>query len=180
MKKAALFIIDGFEEVEAVGASDILRRGGVDVKIVSLSQSHEVKSKHNITIKADALFDEIQKEHFDMLVIPGGTTKYLEHEGLLNIVTKFNNEGKPLGAICAAPAVFGKLGLLKGRKATIYPGMQDYLGEGAIFTEDSVVTDGNITTSRGPSTVFVFALRLLEILLGQATAAQIKKDILAD
>lgn len=180
MKKAALFIIEGFEETEAVGTADILRRGDVDLSIVSLTSSLSVQGKHNIIVTADSRFGEISNKDFDMLVIPGGTIKYIEHSGLIDMVMQYNAAHKHLAAICAAPAVFGSAGILKGKKATIYPGMESYLGEGAVFVKERVVTDGNITTSRGPGATLYFALKLVEILSGKETAARLKKDILLD
>jgi 4-methyl-5(b-hydroxyethyl)-thiazole monophosphate biosynthesis len=112
-----------------------------------------------------------------MLAIPGGTTDYTEHEGLLDWVRRYDKEGKKLAAICAAPAVFGKAGILKGRRAVCYPGMESWL-TGAVIGQDIVETDGNVTTSKGPATAMFFALRLLEILQGEKTAQDVEKAFL--
>ena len=172
MAKAALFLTDGFEETEALATTDILRRGSVDVTTVSLTGREMVRGKHGIAVQADALFDKVAAEPFDMLVIPGGTTVYTEHEGLLDLVRRYDREGKKLAAICAAPAVFGKAGILKGRKAVCYPGMESWL-TGAVIGSDIVETDGHITTSKGPATAVFFALKLLEILQGPETAKNV-------
>ncbi|MDR0764738.1 MAG: DJ-1/PfpI family protein [Synergistaceae bacterium] len=176
--RAALFIIDGFEETEALCTVDILRRAEIDVATVSLGDGEKITGRSKITILADALFGEIKDKEFDMLIIPGGTIAYAEHEGLLKLVKKHHDEGRKLAAICAAPAVFGKLGLLAGKRALIYPGMESML-EGALPSGETVETDGNITTSKGPGTTVCFALRLVEILAGKETAETVAERFIA-
>ncbi|MDR1884635.1 MAG: DJ-1/PfpI family protein [Synergistaceae bacterium] len=170
--KAALFMIGGFEETEALTTVDILRRGEIDVTTVSLGGSRRLAGRSRITVEADAMFSDAENEPFDMLVIPGGTTAYVEHADLLDLVRRHHGQGKHLAAICAAPAVFGKLGLLSGRRAIIFPGMEKWL-DGAVISDDIVVTDGNITTSKGPGTTVYFALRLVEILRGRDAALSV-------
>lgn len=172
--KAALFLINGFEETEAVATADILRRGGVEVTLVSLGDDIFVTSSRRITVRADAMFAEIKDTAFDMLVIPGGTTDYTDHDGLVELVKKYDAEGRHVAAICAAPAVLGKAGIFRGRRAACFPGMEDYLA-GAIVCSDLVVTDGNITTARGPAAAPFFGLRLAELLCGREKAAEISK-----
>ncbi|GHT91163.1 4-methyl-5(B-hydroxyethyl)-thiazole monophosphate biosynthesis protein [Betaproteobacteria bacterium] len=176
--KVALFLIDGFEETEAITTLDILRRGEVTVTTISLSKKAWVTSKHGVTLQADTLFEEASRERFDMLVIPGGTLAYTEHTGLLDWVRQHHQADKPLAAICAAPAVFGKAGILQGKKAVCYPGMESYL-TGALIGHELVVTDGNLTTSRGPATAIFFALRLLELLRGSQVAKEVGDDFMA-
>jgi 4-methyl-5(b-hydroxyethyl)-thiazole monophosphate biosynthesis len=175
--RAALFLIDGFEETEALCTADILRRAEIGVSLVSLSGDEFVTGRSGITVKADVLFEDLAGE-FDMLVIPGGTLAFTEHEGLLSLVREHAESGGKLAAICAAPAVFAKLGLLKGRRALIFPGMEDWL-EGAVISDGIVETDGNITTSRGPGTTVYFALRLVEILAGEETARAVADRFIA-
>ncbi|MDR1579249.1 MAG: DJ-1/PfpI family protein [Synergistaceae bacterium] len=170
--RAALFIINGFEETEALCTVDILRRAEIEVTIVSLGDSEKITGRSKITVLADALFGEIKDKEFDMLIIPGGTIAYIEHEGLLELVKRHHGAGRKLAAICAAPAVFGKLGLLAGKRALIYPGMETWL-EGALPSGEIVETDGSITTSKGPGTTVYFALRLVEILVGKETAENV-------
>jgi 4-methyl-5(b-hydroxyethyl)-thiazole monophosphate biosynthesis len=176
--RAALFIIEGFEETEAFCTVDILRRAEIEVTVVSLGDGKKITGRSKITVLADALFAEIRDNEFDMLIIPGGTTAYTEHEGLLKLVKKYHDEGRKLAAICAAPAVFAKLGLLAGRRALIYPGMEDWLEE-ALPSGGVVETDGNITTSKGPGTAVYFALRLVEILAGEETAKNVAERFIA-
>jgi len=179
MAKAALFLTDGFEETEALATVDILRRGEVGVTTISLTGKDMVNGKHGITVRADALFEKARGEAFDMLVIPGGTMAYTEHEGLLDMVKRYDAQRKYLAAICAAPAVFGKAGILRGKKAVCYPKIESQLTEdGAVIGKDLVETDGHITTSKGVSTTLFFALSLVEILKGKDTAQKVGDAIL--
>ena len=177
MAKVALFLIEGFEETEALTTVDILRRGELDVTTVSLTGHVTVKGKHGVGVVADALFDEVKDRSFDMLVIPGGTVAYVEHQGLLDLVRRYDAEKKPLGAICAAPAVFGKAGILKGRRAVCYPGMESWLTD-AVVGSENVETDGHITTAKGPAITPFFALRLLECLKGKTAAQKVAEAFL--
>ncbi len=176
--KVALFLIDGFEETEALCSVDILRRGQVDVTTISLGSGKALTGRSNISVEADEMFGDMILQDFDMLVIPGGTIAYIEHEGFMRMVQKYADEGKKLAAICAAPAVFGKLGILHGKRAVCYPGMEKWL-TGATIVDDIVVTDGNITTSKGPGTAVHFALRLLEILQGKDRADEVARGFIA-
>ena len=177
MAKVALFLIDGFEETEALTTVDILRRGEVQVTTVSLNGKDTVAGKHGVAVHADALFERIKDQPFDMLVIPGGTTAYTEHQGLLELVRDYDRAEKKLAAICAAPAVFGKLGILRGKRAVCYPGMESWL-TGAVIGKNNVETDGHITTAKGPALTMLFALRILEILRGETVAHQVGNDFL--
>ncbi|MDR1040673.1 MAG: DJ-1/PfpI family protein [Deltaproteobacteria bacterium] len=178
MAKAALFIIGGFEETEAVTTIDLLRRGGVDTSVVSLDPDILVKGSHGIEIKADILLADADLPSFDILVIPGGTIAYLDHAPFMEAVLLAAKAGKRLAAICAAPSVLGALGLVKGKKAVCYPGFEERL-VGATIVKDPVVTDGLVTTSRGPATAVAFALELLRLLAGDKTAAKVKSGILS-
>ena len=177
MKTVALFLINGFEETEALTTVDILRRGGVVVTTVSLMGSQEVISKNKIPVRADAMFDSIKDEKFDMLVLPGGTLAIKDHEGLQELVKKYHMEGKLIAAICAAPAALGKAGVLAGKTAVCYPGLEKYL-TGARIGKNIVETDGNITTAKGPAVTPFFALKLLEILEGKAMSEEVAEGFL--
>ena len=177
-QQVALFLINGFEETEALCTVDILRRAGIDVTTVSLGASRSLTGRSRITVEADAMFDDISGKTFDMLVIPGGTTDYAEHEGLLELVREQNENGGNLAAICAAPCVFGKLGLLEGKRAVIYPGMEKLLG-GAVLSPKIVETDGNVTTAKGAGVTVYFALRLVEILAGREIADSVAEKFIA-
>ncbi|MDR1165093.1 MAG: DJ-1/PfpI family protein [Deltaproteobacteria bacterium] len=177
MPRVALFLIDGFEETEAVTTVDLLRRGGVTVETVALADDRLVTGGHGIALQADQLFKNSAPESFDMLVIPGGTIAYLDHPPFMEAIAAAARRGQKIAAICAAPAVLGALGLLKGRAAACYPGFEERLA-GAVIVKDRAVTDGNFTTSRGPATAPYFALEILKILKGADVSQKIQKDIL--
>ena len=176
--KTALFMIDGFEETEALCTVDILRRAEVLVTTVSLGRSKRLTGRSGITVETDAMFDDIAGSAFDMLIIPGGTLAYASHGGLLKLVREHHEKGLKLAAICAAPAVFGKLGILKGKRAHIYPGMESHI-EGSLPGRGVVETDGGITTSKGPGSTVYFALRLVEELAGAETADKVARAFIA-
>lgn len=178
MAKVGVFIIDNFEELEAISSVDILRRGQVDVTIVSLS-NEIVKSKHNVNIKADAIFEPNKDYGFDMIVIPGGTTDYIENNSFVEYLKVQSKKDVRICAICAAPTVLGRIGLLKGKKAVCYKGMEKDL-IGAQYVNENVVIDGNIITSRGPSTAIEFGFAILKQLKGNETVNKIKADMLFD
>ena len=177
MKTAAIFLTTGFEETEALTTVDILRRGGVEVTVVSLTGSQEVVSKNKIPVRTDAMFDAVKNENFDMLILPGGTLAIKDHEGLQELVKKYHAENKLIAAICAAPAALGKAGILAGKTAVCYPGLEKHL-TGAKIGSNIVETDGNITTAKGPAVTPFFALKLLEILEGKAMADEVAEGFL--
>ena len=179
MKKAAVFFADGFEEVEALTPVDMLRRAGVEVTMVAMLGKTAVTGSHGITVKADILFEDADFDDTDLFVLPGGmpgTTHLKESEPLLELLVKAAGDGKLVSAICAAPTVLGKAGLLKGRTATCYPGCEDGL-TGAVLSTESVVVDGNIVTSRGAGTAMPFSFKLIELLLGAGKSADMKKKV---
>ncbi len=179
MKKAYLFFATGFEEVEALTVVDILRRGGVDCKTVSVTGDYDVTSSHAVTVRADLLFEEQSLEEGDMLILPGGipgTPNLKAHTGLDKLIRQYYEAGKYLAAVCAAPTVYGEKGLLQGRKATCFPGMESGL-VGAEHREDKVVCDGQFITSRGMGTCIDFGLTLLAKLTDEANAQTVGKKI---
>lgn len=165
MGKAALFLATGFEEIEAVSTIDVLRRGGIDLNIVSVSGMDFVEGAHNIAVKSDALFFSIDYDEYDLLILPGGmpgAENLRKHEGLCELLVKANDEGKTIAAICAAPYVLGELGILKGKQATCFPGYESSL-EGAEVLEQDIVKDGNIITGRGAGVAVAFGLEILKL-----------------
>ena len=178
-----VFLADGFEEIEALTPVDLLRRAGVEARTVSIYEGRKtVTGARKITVCADITIDEAVPDKADIIVLPGGmpgTVNLLECSKLMTIVDAQNANGKRIAAICAAPArILGAKGLLKGKKATCYPGLEEYL-EGATPVTDSVVTDGNITTSRGLGTAVDFACELIRLLCGDAKADEIRKSVVA-
>lgn len=167
MKTIYVFLTTGFEEIEAMATIDILRRAELNVKTVSLIESRQVVASHQVPVIADILFDEVDFISAEMLVLPGGTTNYNEHDGLKKALVDFANRGGRIAAICASPMVLGGLGLLVGKNATCYPGFEQYLTGATLKEGAAVVIDGNITTGRGPGLTIEFALTLVEQLAGR-------------
>ena len=177
MKKANVFFAEGFEEVEALTVVDILRRAGIETDMVSVTGNKQVKGSHGINIEMDKLFEEI--EIADAIVLPGGmpgTNNLKAHEGLNKLIKEYDAEGKLLCAICAAPTVYGEMGLLKQRHATCYPGMEGML-DCCEALEDAVVIDDNYITSRGVGTAIDFSLAIVRNLIDDVTADKLASSI---
>lgn len=165
-----LFLADGFEEIEALGTVDILRRCEVPVQTVSITEDLLVSGSHGITVKADTVLKDIEEDEIEAMVLPGGLpgADNLEQcTGLTDLLKQKAGEGKIIAAICAAPKVLGLLGLLSGVKATCYPGYEAKL-VGAVTKRANVVCDQNFITSKGAGTTHEFA---------QAIAAAMGKSI---
>lgn len=179
MSKVYIFLADGFEEVEGLTVVDLLRRAGIGIETVSIKDSREVESSHGISLLADRVFKDTDFSDADILVLPGGmpgTLHLKEYKPLTDLLQSFYNKGGKVAAICAAPSVFGALGFLRGRRATSYPSFLDKL-EGAEISLDSVVVDGNVTTSRGMGTAIDFGLCLIGQLEGKEKADEIAESI---
>lgn len=177
--KAYVFLADGFEEIEAIVPIDILRRADIEVVTISISTSNEVCGAHNIIVLADCLFSETEFSNNDLLLLPGGMpgTKNLDaHNGLKDLLRKQAEEGKKIAAICAAPSILGKMGLLEGKEAICYPGYEDQL-QGATLSENKIVKSGTIITAKGAGVAVEFALKLVEEFKGKATADRIAESI---
>lgn len=180
MKNIAVHLANGFEETEAITIIDLLRRAGLNVQTVSVTGEELVTGSHNIPVMTDVLFEDIDYNNIDMIILPGGmpgAKKLDAHNGLRNQILSFHNQNKPLGAICAAPMVFGHLDILKGKMATCYPGFEKEL-IGARVHYEAVVIDQHIITSRGVGTAIQFALKTVELLAGKEKADQIAASIL--
>lgn len=179
MCEAILFLTDGFEEIEAIATLDVLRRGGVNAVSVSVTGKHEVTGRCGIKVVADLIFDQMDDPAGAMLILPGGpgTENFKTHELLLELLRMHNADGGKIAAICAAPTVLGMLGLLSGKTAVCYPAMENQLFAAKIG-QTSTVTDGNITTSKGPATSVDFALELLRIIKGDSKAAMVAEGML--
>ncbi len=176
-----VMLADGFEEIEALAFVDILRRADIDVSTVSIYDKFEVKGAHGINVIADCKIGDITSLG-DGIVLPGGlpgTTNLENSCDVIDLISKHHNAGKYIGAICAAPSVFGKIGLLKNKKATCYPSFERYLID-ACTSNDRVVADNNIITSRGAGTAHDFAFKFVEILKDKDTADKIRSSMLYD
>lgn len=165
----------GFEEVEALTIVDVLRRGGVDTKTVSVTGDKLVMGTHDIPVQADLLFEDADYDGCEMIVLPGGmpgAANLDAHKGLTDQIKAFAEQGKKLAAICAAPMVLADCGVLAGHDATIYPGMEDKL-TGANPSAANAVISGNVITGKGPALAMEFALTLVEVLKG----AEVRKGV---
>lgn len=178
-KKIGMMVANGYEEVEMLTVVDLLRRAGMTCDIISVTGSGKLTSSHNVTVEADLQYENADFDSYDALVIPGGmpgTINLGEHAGVCGQLKKAYEGGKLIAAICAAPTVFGKLGLLEGKKAICYPGMEDQLA-GAVVTYEPAVRDGNIITSRGMGTAIDFGLAIVAYYEGEEAAAALAEKI---
>lgn len=175
--KVFVILTDGFEEIEAVSPIDILRRAGIDVTTVSITKKKQIKGSHDIIIEADTLLEECDLTKGEMLVLPGGpgTGSYSTHKEFIETLTDYFDKGKWIASICAAPTVLGKLGLLKGKKAICYPGMESDLEGASVEYDSKVVVDGKLITSKGPGTAVDFSLKIVECLLGSDAVKTLKE-----
>lgn len=179
MKQAGIFLADGFEEVEALAVVDVLRRGGVNVTMVSITGALLVQGAHGIGIMADCLYGQKDPGDMDMLILPGGKkgTEYLSHyTPLLNLLREFYEEEKYIAAICAAPSIFASLGFLRKREATSYPTFEKTL-TGAKVVQKPAVVSGHVITGRAMGTAVEFGLTLLAQLQGKEAAKKTGVEI---
>lgn len=180
MKSICIFLAEGFEEMEAMFPLDIMRRGGLNVKTVSVTGNKTVVSSHQVPVVADELFENVKEEDIEMIVLPGGLPGAVnldEHAGLDKLIMSFAAAGKPLAAICAAPLVYGKRGLLKGKKATCYPGFDKHL-EGAEYTGNMVEVADNFILGKGPGAASDFGFAILEKFASSEKVREVKAGML--
>lgn len=179
MKKVFAFFAEGFEEVEALMVIDLLRRAGeIDVTTVSVTDEMLVEGSHGIRIMADTVISDINFEQGDMIFLPGGMPGTLNLKAcklLTDNIVSYNEKGKLLAAICAAPGILGELGIVNGKKATCFPGFEEQLVGAKVGGK--VVTDGNITTAKGLGVSLELGLELVSILVGDARREEIAKAI---
>ena len=179
-KKIAAFLAEGFEEAEAIIPIDIARRAGIEVTMVSISDDIHVTGSHGIEIKADALLKDTDTTIYDMLMLPGGmpgTTNLKGSEKVKEALQKANEDGKYLAAICAAPRFLGSLGILDGKKATVYPGNDQYMTKADYDREAKAVTDGNVITARGMGCAVEFGGEIVKALTDADKAKEILNAI---
>ena len=160
-----VLLAEGFEEIEALTPVDMMRRAGLDVKTVGIS-SKTVVGSHGISVVADSTPDEIDLTRVEMAVFPGGMPGSLNldaSEYTDRVISAVLENGGRLAAICAAPLLLGRRGLLDGKKATCFPGFEGEL-RGAEIIDADFVTDGNITTGRGMEYSLPFAKELVRLL----------------
>ncbi len=173
----AVFLADGFEEIEALATVDILRRAGLAVSTVGVATQNPTGA-HSMQILADLSEEELDISTTSAVILPGGMpgTLNLEKSAVVQKALRHAMDNNlPVGAICAAPSILGHAGYLNGKKATCYPGFESEL-TGAVCV-DNVVTDGNVTTGCGPGVAVDFALELVRVLVGTEKAEEIRRGM---
>jgi len=180
MKKAAVLFAQGFEEVEALTPVDFLRRAGVDVTVTGVGDLRIIGG-HSVSIEMDATIEQLASRDFDAVVIPGGmpgAENIAASAAARTFIKGIYEKGGLVAAICAAPAVvLDPMGILKNRKATCYPGFESRFKD-AGFTEERVVLDGTVLTSRGPGSAAEFSLAVIRYLVGDKAAEDLRKGTL--
>lgn len=179
MASVLLPLAEGFEEVEAVALIDVMRRGGIDVRIAYIGESALVTGANGITVQADNALTSIDPDEFDMMALPGGwggTYKLADDEHVIALLQQFKSQ-KVVGAMCAAPYVLKKAGVL-GSNYTCYPGAKEKIDHPGYRDDVKVVTDGNVMTSQGPGTAVCFGLAIVERLVGTETMMAVKNGML--
>ncbi len=179
MPKVAILLAPGYEELEAVTVIDVLRRAGVEVLIAGL-QKEPVPSAREVKIVPDVTIDELNPEELDMVILPGGlpgVANLKKDPRVKELISKMQEKDKMCAAICAAPGALAAFGVLKGKRATIYPSLKEELA-GAELADEPVVVDGNIVTSQGPGTALPFAFKLVELLVGLEKAQEVAQAML--
>ncbi len=177
--KTGILLADGCEEIEGLTVVDILRRAGLEIEMISISSSKSVTGSHGITFLTDTVFEDVNFDALDAVVLPGGMPGTLHlgaHEGVTSVIRQFAASGKLTAAICAAPSVLGAAGILDGKHAVCHPGFEEKL-TGAIVSEDTVMTDGTVITSRGMGTAIDFALAIVSYLKDDAAVSDLKQKL---
>ncbi len=179
-KTAVVILAEGFEEIEAIGPVDVLRRAGIRVTLAGVN-SQTVKSSRNIGVHAESLLKDI-KDLPDAVIVPGGmpgSANLAKSAEVKAFLTGMDSAKKIIAAICAAPAtVLAPLGILNFKKATCYPGCEEKFSDKVSYLKDRVVVDGNLITSQGPGTALEFALAIVRELIGEEMANKIREAML--
>lgn len=180
MAKVYEYIADGTEEIEALTMTDVLRRAGVEVVTVSINKTAEVTMSHGVRIICDTTVAEADVNDADMLLLPGGmpgATNLNDCEAVRTAVLRQYEQGKKVGAICAAPLILGGLGILQGKRTTCYPGFESQM-TGATYTKELFTVDGNVITGEGPAATLPFSYAILEMLGKGAEAEQLREGMM--
>jgi len=173
-------LVEGFEEIEFNTIVDILRRAEIEIIIAGLKEGL-IEGARKVKVMPDTSIDKINPHDFDAIVLPGGYPGFVnlgKDERVLRLVQEMDRAGKYIAAICGAPAVLSKAGILKGKKATIHPAVKEQLTD-AQYVDERVTVDGKLITSQAPGTAMEFALKLVEIFAGKDKMSKIKVDVLA-
>ncbi len=182
MKESYLFLAEGFEEIEALTPVDVLRRAGIPVKTVSITSSLQVTGAHGVTVTADLIYNNTLFKDPAWLILPGGmpgATNLYEFSPLHGLLQQqFEKKDGKIAAICASPGVvLGQLGLLKGRKATCYPGFEELM-KGATAENVPVLADDKFVLGNGPANALLWALTIVKVALGPDVMLKIANGML--
>ncbi len=175
--KVVVLLAEGFEEIEFSTIVDILRRAGIDVTVAGLKEG-VTNGAHDVKVTPETSVDKVRADDFDVIILPGGNPGFVnlgKSEKVLKLVREMQDRGKYVTAICGAPSVLAQAGVIQGKRATIYPGMEDTL-TGARYSGERVVVDGKTITSQGPGTAMEFSLKLVEVLAGRAKAEAVARE----
>lgn len=176
----AILLAEGFEEIEALTPRDVLMRAGFDTRCVSITGERAVVGAHGITVLADATAGEIAPDDIEMLILPGGMPGTMGLDGSAvtdRFIEAALRRGVRIGAICAAPLILGRRGLLVGKRAVCYPGFEGEL-DGAVIAAEAVVTDGLITTAKGMGAALPFSLELVRLMKGETAASELAVQVI--
>ncbi len=182
MKNVYVALANGFEEIEAITILDVLKRAELNVTSISVMGSLKVEGAHGIKVEADKLIEDVNFDEADMIVLPGGmpgADNLENNEQLTKQLEIFNESNKKVAAICAAPKVLGKLGILRGRNAVCYPGFESNLKD-ANLKDVPAIKDANIITGRGPGAAFNFSLTIVEELINKEKANELAQAMLVN
>jgi 4-methyl-5(b-hydroxyethyl)-thiazole monophosphate biosynthesis len=181
MVKVVLFLATGFEEIESMSIVDTLRRADIEVVIAGL-QEGAIEGSRGVNVIPDRSIDKVALEEVAAVILPGGSPGYINlgrDRRVRDLVTRAFEEGRIVAAICGAPTVLADLGILKGKKATVYPGKEAEL-TGAEPVNERLVVDGTVVTSQGPGTAIEFGIKLIELLVGKQRAQEVKDDLVVN
>ncbi len=180
MTKVIVPLAEGFEEIEFSTIVDILRRAEIEVTTAGLKEG-KIKGAYGVEVIPDTSIDKINPSDFDVIVLPGGYPGFVnlgEDGRVLKLVEEMDSKNKHITAICGAPSVLSKAGVIKGKKATIHPGGIEFLTD-AQYLNERVVVDGRLITSQGPGTAMEFSMKLVEVLAGKSKVEEVNKEVLA-
>ncbi|XP_033336664.1 protein dj-1beta [Megalopta genalis] len=180
-KTAIVLVADGTEEMEAVITTDILRRAGINVTVAGLPEKECIKCSRDIQICVDANLKDAVQQKYDVVILPGGlggSEAFASSQEVGKLLKEQEKEGRVIAAICAAPIALKAHDIAKGKQLTSYPSMKDKLADEYEYLESTVVTDGNLITSRGPATAFAFGLAIVEKLLDKETVEKVASGLL--
>jgi 4-methyl-5(b-hydroxyethyl)-thiazole monophosphate biosynthesis len=181
MKKVALLLPNGFEEIEAISLIDVLRRAEINVNIVGVGDKRLIGA-HSIVVEADSIIEELLIDDLDLVLLPGGLPGAInlsENKFVQNILKEMDKKDKLIGAICAAPIALKEAGVLKDNY-TAYPSWENKIKLDGYIDNQMVVKDQNILTSRGPATAICFGIEIVRELLGDEIANNVKSGLLAN